>query len=158
MLYLCEAKIIKRALQVPNNSYNTELYECLGIKSLDWAIKKWKITFFKQLIENSLTWQLLETRSSSMEVMFAMLEIREKTHEENSQDFKQRVWSRCIEEIQRINQLETKSQESPMTATLRRLFKEREEGENEEILLLLLCAKNKMRNIAEEQRLAEEPG
>jgi hypothetical protein len=96
----------------------------------------------------------METRASSMEVMFVMLYIGDRTGEESSHDYRQRVWSRCIEEIQRINQLETNVEEINMTATIRRLFKEREDGDNEEILLL----PNKMREIAEMNALVDEPG
>jgi hypothetical protein len=46
-----------------------------------------------------------------------------------------------------------------MTATLKRLFKEREDGDNQEILHLLLCSKNKMREIARENVVTlDKPG
>ena len=47
-LIKCEVKIKKRALNLPNNSYNTQIYEMLEIVSLEWAMKKRRISFFKQ--------------------------------------------------------------------------------------------------------------
>ena len=39
-LIMTEAKIIKRAMKIPYNCYNTELYHIIGIKPLYWAMKK----------------------------------------------------------------------------------------------------------------------
>jgi hypothetical protein len=58
-LIKCEARIIKRAMDLPNNCHNSELYEIIGITPPGWAMKKRKISFFMQLIENKITRDLL---------------------------------------------------------------------------------------------------
>jgi hypothetical protein len=50
-----EGNILKQALNVSKCSYSTELYHAVGITTLDFAIRKRKISFILQIVNNSLT-------------------------------------------------------------------------------------------------------
>ncbi len=129
-LIKCEAKIIKRAMNLPNNSYNTPIYEMLEIVSLDWALKKRKITFFKQLMENKVTRELLLTRESAQDYIFYQLDTGEQGDMDES-TFMERVIRKCDMELQRINGLERGANMSDHAKIIKELWMNRSRGDNE---------------------------
>ena len=125
----CEAKIIKRALQLLNNSYTTELYETMGVSSLAWAMKKRRISFFGQLMENETTSKLVMTRESSMEDVFEILKIGSGSDNR----IKSMAITKCREELKRINEMEENDRKnvSSLAKIIMRLLEERHIGKND---------------------------
>lgn len=146
----CEAKIIKRALQLPNKSYNTELYEAMGISSLALAIKKRRISFFGQLMENEITSKLIMTRESAMKDVLEILKIGNGSNDR----IKVLAITRCREELKRIIELEENARKnvSSLAKILTRLLEERHIGDNEATLNLIVSSKNGMREIVDNEQ------
>jgi hypothetical protein len=135
-------------MNLANNCYNTELYEILEVVSLDWAIKKRSITFFKQLMENPITKALILTRESSKEYILNQLEIGDQG-EMGTQQFTDKILQTVNYEIKRIDTM------SHFSKVLRSLWMNRDRDENEETLELLFKSKNNMRKIFEDIRSLE---
>lgn len=96
-------------------------------------------------MENTITSQLVMKRASSMENMFILLSIEDKSNEKSPNEFRMRIWSACNREIQRITELENSSKPNDFSLPIERLIEERHAEGNEETLLLLIGSKNKMR-------------
>lgn len=120
-LITCKAKIIKRAMKLSNNSYNTQIYEMLEISSLEWALKKRKITFLKQLMENKITSDIVIGRQAAMDYIFIQLGIQDQG-EMNSNEYKTHVINKCVQEINRINNMENKRELSTHTKVIKNLW------------------------------------
>jgi hypothetical protein len=56
-----EGNLLKKGIGISKCSYSTELYHAVGLSSLDYAIRKRKISFVTQLINNPITKRILET-------------------------------------------------------------------------------------------------
>ena len=146
---MCETKIIKRAMNLPYNCYDTQLYEMLAIQSLDWAIKKRKISFLKQLVENKITGKMIITRQTAMDYVLHIIGAGEQGNR-TDQEYLTKIASLCDMEITRINQLESNNGElSQYTKTLKNLWQNREVEGNEETLMLFFKTKNDMRELYE---------
>jgi len=85
-----------------------------------------------------------------MEDIFIMLEIPRQ--EASDTEYKNMLVKKTKNEIRRINQMETQAKMSKMAKVIARLLSERDMGINEEILRLVLCSKNKMRDYINEER------
>ena len=138
---MTEAKIIKRAMKIPYNCYNTELYQIIGIKPLHWAMKKRKVTFLRQILENPITSEMILSRETSMEYILVMLGI-----EQGAED-KELILARCNSETSRINMLETVEEASEYSRILEHLWRNRDADDNEETLMLMFMAQHGMRGI-----------
>ena len=86
----------------------------------------------RQLMENQITGQLVMTRASSMENMFVMLSITDKTSDESMTEFRTRIRSACNREMKRINDLEKSLKPNDFALTIERLIESRHEYGNEE--------------------------
>lgn len=147
-LIVCEGKIIKRAMNIPYNCYNTQLYEMLEIQSPAWAMKKRKITFLKQLLENKITSKMLITRRTAMDYTLYIIGAGDQGSL-SDKDYIAKLLQMCNSEISRINALENEQSMSDYTKVLRNLWRNREEDDNEDTLMLMFKSKNKMRELFE---------
>ncbi len=121
----------------------------MGISSLSWAIKKRKISFFSQILENEITSQLAMTRESSMEFVYKILRI-ESGRDDNT---KVSAIRRCREELNRVKTIEANGKRnlSNLAKIIVRLLGERQMGKNEETLQLIIASKNGMRDLMRDE-------
>ena len=118
----------------------------MGISSLTWAMKKRKISFFAQLMENETTSRLIMTRESSMEYVFGILGINSG----NDCGTKSLALRRCRDEMTRIKEMERNERKnvSDIAKIIMRLLEDRLIGDNDETLRLIISSKNGMRELA----------
>ena len=135
-------------MNLPHNTYNTELYEILEIPSLEWAIKKRKMTFFRQLMENRITSDILLSRGSALDYLFIQLNIADQGEMEVN-EYKRRIIRKCDMELMRIKTMEGKMKMSDHAKVIKNLWTHRDEDENEETLMIMCKAKHGMRHIFE---------
>ena len=60
-----EDNLLKKAIGISKCSYSTELYHAVGISTLEYAIRKRRISFILQLLNNPVTKRILETDAES---------------------------------------------------------------------------------------------
>ena len=91
-----------------------------------------------------------------MEPIFIMLDIEHRMEWESEREFRHRTWSATVMEIKRIESMEAGRPMTELALIIERLLKERDIGENEEMLLLVVCAKNKPREVMESLAFGQE--
>jgi hypothetical protein len=145
-LITTESKIIKRALGVPNKSYKNEIYEALGIVTLEHAIKKRRLSFLKQLAENDLTIQLLKNEDSSMQDVILQLGLVDIQKDQNIDAFKSKISREINRKMLEIKILENRNTRSDLSKNIEYLINHRTK-DNEATLQYLIASKNGMRII-----------
>ena len=94
-----------------------------------------------------------------MEDMFIMLDINDQRDEEDERTFRMRILHKVVDEIKRIKKLESETSEmSPLAKVIKRLIEERHNGENEETLHIIACARSGMRDLLRSLTMSNDGG
>ena len=144
-----EAKIIKKSLGIGQNSYNTEIFAAMRLKTFSQAYEIRQIRFLNQLVENRLTAQiiLLNLEGSPINKTLDKIgQLRIMSHANFEAKNKLYSVTRACKESETKIHNEIKSiEERELTKNIRYLL-ENYNDENQSILKIIADSQNGLRN------------